>query len=70
MVTVTSGTLYIPVVNVGEIDMFLYPRYPIGLLSQVQIVSLGISTAEHVRLGGVIAMVSTQDAKASAVTTY
>lgn len=39
-VTVTKGTVYVPVVNVGETDVLLHPRHPIGLLSQAQVISL------------------------------
>lgn len=39
MVTVTKSTVYVPVVNVGETDVLLHPRRPIGLLSQAQVVS-------------------------------
>uniref|UniRef100_A0A671U0X9 Gypsy retrotransposon integrase-like protein 1 n=1 Tax=Sparus aurata TaxID=8175 RepID=A0A671U0X9_SPAAU len=68
MVTITNGTVYVPVVNVGEVDVLLYPRHPIGLLSQAQVISLpeGVSTVKQ-NVGGVIAMVSAQEAQASSV---
>ena len=68
MVNVTRGTVYVPLVNVGETDVLLHPRHPIGLLSQAQIVSLpeGISTVEH-ESGGVTATVSTQAVQGSPV---
>ena len=40
LVSVSRGTAYIPVVNVGESDVFLYSRTILGLLDDVRIVSL------------------------------
>lgn len=36
MITLTRGTAYVPVVNVGETDVTLLPRHPIGVLGQAQ----------------------------------
>lgn len=54
MVTVQKGTVYIPVVNVGAVDIALYPHHPIASLSQADVVSLpeGVSFSKprsHVR---------------------
>uniref|UniRef100_A0A8P4KCX1 Gypsy retrotransposon integrase-like protein 1 n=1 Tax=Dicentrarchus labrax TaxID=13489 RepID=A0A8P4KCX1_DICLA len=46
MVTVHRGTAYIPVVNVGKIDVKLYPRCALGTLNQAQIVSLPAGISE------------------------
>lgn len=40
LVQVVRGTAYVPVVNVGVTDVFLYPRTSLGLLSGAQVISL------------------------------
>lgn len=49
MVTVCQGTVYVPVVNVGETDVILHPHQPIAVLSQAEVVSLpeGVSLVEQ-----------------------
>lgn len=68
MVTVTNGTVCVPVVNVGEKDVILYPRRPIGMLTQAQIVSLpsGVSTVAQ-ELGSTIATLSSQQVQVNPV---
>lgn len=46
---ITKGTVCVPVVNVGEIDVIFHSHNPMGLLSQAQIVSLpdGASAVAH-----------------------
>lgn len=44
MVTMTRGTVYVPVVNVGETDVLLHPRHPIGFLSQAQVIVVIVLT--------------------------
>ena len=46
LVQVTRGTAYIPVVNVGEQDVLLYPRTILGSLSEVYVISLPTGVAE------------------------
>ncbi|KAJ8011834.1 hypothetical protein DPEC_G00062400 [Dallia pectoralis] len=40
LVQVVGGTAYIPIVNVGTIDVLLYPRTVVGTLDRVWVVSL------------------------------
>ncbi|XP_077947562.1 uncharacterized protein LOC144388873 isoform X2 [Gasterosteus aculeatus] len=63
MVTVHHGTAYIPVVNVGDTDVKLYPRCALGMLNQAQIVSLptGINEVPRKPAGmGTLATMSSQ----------
>lgn len=46
LVRVIKGTAYIPVVNVGVVDVVLYPRTVVGTLDTVNIVSLPSSVTE------------------------
>lgn len=50
LLRVTRGTMYIPVVNVGSADVLLYPRTPLGTVSQAHLVSLpeGITEVKEV----------------------
>ena len=52
LVQTGCGTIYIPVVNVGTSDVFLYPRTRLGTLTQVGVVSLpqGITEVRPVAL--------------------
>ncbi|KAJ8014292.1 hypothetical protein DPEC_G00038740 [Dallia pectoralis] len=46
LVRVVRGTAYIPVVNVGTIDVLLYPRTVVGTLNKVCVVSLPTGVTE------------------------
>uniref|UniRef100_A0A665U756 Gypsy retrotransposon integrase-like protein 1 n=1 Tax=Echeneis naucrates TaxID=173247 RepID=A0A665U756_ECHNA len=46
LVRVSGGTAYIPVVNVGSVDVMLYPRIVVGTLDTVNVVSLPSGVAE------------------------
>lgn len=45
-VQVTRGTVYVPVVNVGSIDVVLYPTTVIGTLREVYLVDLPVGLTE------------------------
>lgn len=57
LVQVVRGTAYIPIVNVGAIDVVLYPRTVVGTLDQVCVVSLPAGVTE---VPSVLATVSSQ----------
>ena len=59
LIHVRGGTVYIPVVNVGANDAFLYPRTSLGALSKADIVSLPAGVTE---VGLIEATVSSQAA--------
>lgn len=46
VVRVVRGTAYIPIVNVGSIEVLLYPRTVLGTLQKVSVVSLPAGIAE------------------------
>lgn len=46
LVQVVGGTAYIPIVNVGAIDVILYPRTVVGTLDKVCVVSLPAGVTE------------------------
>lgn len=46
LVRVVRGTAYIPIVNVGSIEVLLYPRTVVGTLEQVNVVSLPTGVTE------------------------
>ena len=46
LVQVLQGTVYVPVVNVGTIEVLLYPRTSLGILSTAQVVSLPAGVTE------------------------
>lgn len=68
MVTVRQGTVYVPVVNIGDTMVYLHPHCPLGVLSQAQIVSLpkGFSTVIQ-QPSTVTARFSSHDALGSSV---
>ncbi|KAK7881610.1 hypothetical protein WMY93_030019 [Mugilogobius chulae] len=63
LVQVVRGTAYVPVVNVGDNDVLLYPRTLVGTLDNVNVVSLPAGVIE---VPPVAASVSSQSAAASA----
>lgn len=46
LVHVFRGTAFVPVVNVGTVDVLLYPRINLGVLSRAQVVSLPAGITE------------------------
>lgn len=59
LVQVVGGTVYVPLVNVGTVDVVLYPTTVIGELREVYLTDLPAGVAEdpsvvaHVSAGGV-----------------
>ena len=62
LLRVTRGTVYVPVVNVGAIDVLLYPRTIVGQLSNTQVVTLPSGVTE---VGLATATVSSQTVSTS-----
>jgi len=46
VVRVVRGTVYIPIVNVGSVEVLLYPRTVLGTFEKVNVVSLPAGIAE------------------------
>uniref|UniRef100_A0A8C1Y575 Gypsy retrotransposon integrase-like protein 1 n=2 Tax=Cyprinus carpio TaxID=7962 RepID=A0A8C1Y575_CYPCA len=46
LVRVVKGTVYVPIVNVGTLDVMLFPRRVLGTLSSVHVVSLPAGVTE------------------------
>lgn len=46
LVQVERGIAYIPIVNVGSTEVFLYPRTVVGSLDEVNVVSLPAGVTE------------------------
>lgn len=46
LLTVTRGTVYVPVVNVGTTDVLLYPRLILGQVSSAQVITLPSGVTE------------------------
>lgn len=63
LVQVVRGTAYIPIVNVGDNDVLLYPRTLVGTLDNVNVVSLPAGVTE---ISSVAASVSSHSAASSA----
>lgn len=57
LLTVTRGTVYVPVVNVGTEDVLLYPRVILGQVSHNQVMTLPSGVIED---GSVTATISSQ----------
>lgn len=57
LLKVVHGTVCVPVVNVGEAEVLLYPRTSLGVLNAAQVVSLPAGVTE---LGSAVATVSSQ----------
>ncbi|KAL6473509.1 hypothetical protein MHYP_G00170700 [Metynnis hypsauchen] len=68
LVKVARGTVYVPVVNVGQTRVALHPRCPLGLLSQAQVVSLPAGVTEVVsEVPAVVALAQAQVVQASPI---
>ncbi|KAL6462534.1 hypothetical protein MHYP_G00289560 [Metynnis hypsauchen] len=68
LVKVARGTVYVPVVNVGQARVALHPRCPLGLLSQAQVVSLPAGVTEVVsEVPAVVALAQAQVVQASPI---
>ncbi|XP_073710120.1 retrovirus-related Pol polyprotein from transposon 412 [Misgurnus anguillicaudatus] len=57
LVQVSRGTAFVPIVNVGTTDVWLYPRTPLGTLTGVHVVSLPAGVSD---VSPVVATVSSQ----------
>lgn len=57
LVPVVRGTAYIPIVNVGSLDVLLYPHAVVGTLEEVRVVSLPAGVTE---VPSVVATVASQ----------
>ncbi|KAL7878193.1 hypothetical protein SRHO_G00048360 [Serrasalmus rhombeus] len=68
LVRVARGTVYVPVVNVGQARVGLHPCCPLGLLSQAQVVSLPAGVTEVVsEVPTVVALAQAQVAQVSPI---
>lgn len=62
LLKITRGTVYVPVVNVGTVDVLLYPRTIVGQVSNTTMVTLPSGVIE---VGAVTATISSQTVSTS-----